>query len=149
MHLLHEYWGSDWYSYSSMSCYICFLLSFFLFFVRFWSEKHFMFNRIFSHETANSITRAKCVKISEVSTFPIVVISFLGCAPEMFVAYYYVTYCIYIPGKPGIWFHYYYVVYDECKWSVPFWLEDRIRFFCTLHHLIIIIVQTSLKTLNL
>ena len=35
-------------------------------------------------------------------------------------------------GKTGICFHYYYyycAVYDECKWSDAFWLEDRIRLF--------------------
>ena len=38
-----------------------------------------------------------------------------------------VTYSIYIPGKSGIWCHYYCAVYDECKWSDTFWLENRIR----------------------
>ena len=42
---------------------------------------------------------------SEVSTFPIVFIFFRGCVAEMFVTSYSVTYCIYIPGKPGICFH--------------------------------------------
>ena len=66
---------------------------------------------------------------SEVSTFPIVIIFFRGCVPEMFVASYYVTYCIYVPGKPGICFHYYYAVYDECKYSDTFWLADRTHLF--------------------
>ena len=39
---------------------------------------------------------------SEVSTFPIVIILFPGCVPEMFVASYSVTYRIYVPEKPGI-----------------------------------------------
>ena len=39
---------------------------------------------------------------SEVSTFPIVTIFFRGCAPKMCFTSYFVTYCIYIPGKPGI-----------------------------------------------
>ena len=39
---------------------------------------------------------------SDVSTFPIVIIFFRGCVSEMFVTSYSVTYCIYIPGKPGI-----------------------------------------------
>ena len=47
----------------------------------------------------------------------------------MFVASYSVTYCIYIPGKPGICFHYYCAVYDECKYSDTFWLADRTRLF--------------------
>ena len=52
---------------------------------------------------------------SEVSTFPIVIKFFRGCVSEMFVTSYSVTYCIYIPGKPGICFRYYCAVYDECK----------------------------------
>ena len=57
--------------------------------------------------------------------------------------------CIYIPGKPGICLHYYCAVYDECNWSDTFWLGRSFSFICTLHHLIIIIMQTYLKTLNL
>ena len=67
-------------------------------------------------------------------------IFFRCCVPEMFVTPYSVTYCIYIPGKPGFCFRYYYAVYDEFKYH---------SFVCTEHHLIIIIVQTYLKTLNL
>ena len=52
---------------------------------------------------------------SEVSTFPIVIIFFRVCVSEMFVTSHSVTYCIYIPGKPGICFHYYCAVYDECN----------------------------------
>ena len=66
---------------------------------------------------------------SEVSTFPIVIIFFRGCVPEMFVSSYSVTYCIYVPGKPGICFHYYCAVYDECKYSDTFWLADRTCLF--------------------
>ena len=33
------------------------------------------------------------------------------------------------PGKPGICFHHYCAVYDECKYSDTFWLADRIRLF--------------------
>ena len=71
---------------------------------------------------------------SEVSTFPIVIIFFRGCVPEMFVTSYSVTYCIYVPGKPGICFHYYYAVYDECKYPDAFWLADHTRLFvqCTI-----------------
>ena len=54
---------------------------------------------------------------------------FRGCVPEMFVTSYPVTYCIYIPGKPGFCFHYYCAVYDECKYSDTFWLADRVRLF--------------------
>ena len=66
---------------------------------------------------------------SEVSTFPIVIIFFRGCVPEMFVTSYSVTYCIYVPGKQGICFHYHCAVYDECKYSDTFWLADRTRLF--------------------
>ena len=57
---------------------------------------------------------------SEGSTFPIVIIFFRGCVHEMFVTSYCVTYCIYVPGKPGICFHYYRAVFDECKYSDTF-----------------------------
>ena len=66
---------------------------------------------------------------SEVSTFPIVIIFFRGCVPGMFVTSYSVTYCIYVPRKPGICFHYYCAVYDECIYSDTFWLADRIRLY--------------------
>ena len=66
---------------------------------------------------------------SEVSTFPIVIIFFRGCVPEMFVASYAVTYCLYVPGKPGICFHYYCAVYDERKKSDAFCLADHTRLF--------------------
>ena len=32
-------------------------------------------------------------------------------------------------SKPGICFHYHCAVYDECKYSDTFWLEDRTRLF--------------------
>ena len=44
---------------------------------------------------------------SAVSNFPIAMISFRGCVPEMFVTSYSITYYIYIPGKRGVCFHYY------------------------------------------
>ena len=47
----------------------------------------------------------------------------------MFVTSYSVTYCIYVPGKPVICFHYYCAVYNECKYSDTFWLTDRTRLF--------------------
>ena len=88
--------------------------------------------------------------ITVVSTFPIVIIFFRGCVPEMFVRSYSVTYCIYVPGKPGICFHYNCAVCDECKYSDMFWLVDRTRLFAQYTiHLIIIMVQTYLKALNL
>ena len=42
---------------------------------------------------------------------------FRCCVPEMFVTPYSVTYCIYIPGKPGFCFRYYCAVYDEFKYN--------------------------------
>ena len=51
---------------------------------------------------------------SEASTLPIIIF-FRGCVAEMFVASYFVNYCIYIPGKPGFCFRYYRAVYDELK----------------------------------
>ena len=60
----------------------------------------------------------------EVSTFPIVIIVFRGYVPGMFA-----THCIYVPGKPRIYFHYYCAVYDERKYSDTLWLADRIRVF--------------------
>ena len=41
----------------------------------------------------------------------------------------YITNCIYVPGKPGIRFHYYCAVYDERKYSDTFWLADRTHLF--------------------
>ena len=76
-----------------------------------------------------SIAHVSIIIKSEVSTFPIVIILFRGCAPEMFVTSYSVTYCIYVPVKPGICFHYYYAVYDEWKYSDTFWLADCTRLF--------------------
>ena len=76
-----------------------------------------------------SIAHVIIIIKSEVSTFPIVIIFFRGCMPEMFVTSYSITYCIYVPGKPGICFHYYCAVYDECKYSDTFWLADRTRLF--------------------
>ena len=62
-----------------------------------------------------SIAHVIIIIKSEVSTFPIVIIFFRGCVSEMGVTSYSVNYYIYIPGKPGICFHYYRAVYDECR----------------------------------
>ena len=62
-----------------------------------------------------SIAHVIIIIESEVSTLPIIIIFFRGCVSEMFVTSYFVTYFICIPGKPGIYFHYYCAVYDECK----------------------------------
>ena len=76
-----------------------------------------------------SIAHVIIIIKSEVSTFPIVIIFFRGCVPEVFVTSYSVTYCINVPGNPGICFHYYCAVYDECKYSDTFWLADHTRLF--------------------
>ena len=52
-----------------------------------------------------------------------------GRVPEMFVTSYSVTYCIYIPGKLGFYYHHYCAVYDECKQLDTLWPADRIRLF--------------------
>ena len=87
---------------------------------------------------------------SEVPTFPIVIIFFRGCVPDMFVPSYSVTYCKYIiPGKPGIFLS---LLLCSLWWVqiVGYILAWRsYPFVCTLHHLITIIVQIYLKTLNL
>ena len=67
----------------------------------------------------------------------------------MFVISYSDTYCIYIPGKPGFCFHYYCA---SLWWVQIIWNVLAYRsysFVCTLHHPIIIIVQTYMKTRNL
>ena len=67
---------------------------------------------------------------SEVSTSPIVIIFFFRvCVPEMFVTSSSVTYSIYVQEKTGICFPYYRAVYDDCKYSDTFWLEDRTCLF--------------------
>ena len=76
-----------------------------------------------------SIAHVIIIIKSEVSTFPIVIIFFRGCVPEMFVTSYSVTYSIYVPGKPGICFPHHRAVYDECKYSDTFWLTYRTRLF--------------------
>ena len=61
--------------------------------------------------------------------YPIVIIFFRSCVPEMFVTSHSFTYCVYVPGKPGVCFHYHCTVYDECKYSDTFWLAGRTRLF--------------------
>ena len=75
-----------------------------------------------------SIAHVIIIIKSEVSTFPIVIIFFRGCVPEMFVTSYYVTYCTCVLGEPGTCFHYC-AAYDKCKYSDTFWLADRTRLF--------------------
>ena len=59
---------------------------------------------------------------------------FRGCVPEMFVASCSVTYRIYVPGKPGICFHYYCAVYDDCKYSDTFWQIVLVFLWSTSSH---------------
>ena len=79
--------------------------------------KGHIYSSCYYHHQIGSIHLSHCYHI------------FLGYVPEMFVTSYSVTYCIYVPGKPGICCHYYCAVYDECKYSVTFWLADRTRLF--------------------
>ena len=79
--------------------------------------KGYIYSSCYYHHQIGSIHLSHCYHI------------FLGCVSERFVKSYSVTYCIYISGKTGIFFHYYCAVYDECKWSDTFCLEDRIRLF--------------------
>ena len=67
----------------------------------------------------------------------------------MIVTSYSVTYCMYIPGKPWIRFHYYCAFFMSANSRIRFGL--LIVFVCLYitHLLIIIIVQTYLKTLKL
>ena len=86
---------------------------------------------------------------SEVSTFPIVVIFFRGYVSEVVVLSYAVCWHIYIyPGKAG------FCVFNYCavlwcaqimEFIMTWWLYT---FICTLHYLIIIIMQTYLKVLS-
>ena len=79
--------------------------------------KGYFYSSCYYHHQIGSIHLSHCYHI-----FP-------GCVPEMLVTSYSLTYCIYVPGKPGICFHYYCAVYDEGKYSVTFWLADRTRLF--------------------
>ena len=73
--------------------------------------KGYIYSSGYYHHQIGSIHLSHCYHI------------FGGCVPEMFVISYAVTYCIYVPGKPGICFHYYCAVYDECKYSDTFGLQ--------------------------
>ena len=79
--------------------------------------KGFIYSSCYNHHQIGSIHLSRCYHI-----FPWLV-------PEIFVTSYSVTYCIYVPGKPGICFNHYCAVYGECKYSDPFWLADRTRLF--------------------
>ena len=78
--------------------------------------KGYIYSSCYHHHQIKSIHISHCYHIF-----------FRVCVSEMFVTSYSVTYCVYIPGKPGICFHYYFAVYDESKRLDTFWLEYRIR----------------------
>ena len=99
--------------------------------------KGYIYSICYHHHQIGSIHLSHCHHI------------FRGCVPEVFVTTYSITYCTYVPGKPGICFHYYCAVYDRVQ-IVGYVLACRsYSFVCTVHHLIVIIVQTYLETLNL
>ena len=80
--------------------------------------ERYIYSSCYYHHQIGSIHLSHCY-----------IIFFRGCVAEMFGTSYSVTYCIYVPGKPGICFHYYCAVYGECKYSETFWLADRTRLF--------------------
>ena len=81
--------------------------------------KGYIYNSCYYHHQIGSIHLSHCYNL-----FSVVV-----CVPEVFVSY-----CIYVPGRPGICFHYHCAVYGEYKYSDTFWLADRTRLFvqCTI-----------------
>ena len=94
-----------------------------------------------------SIAHVIIIIKSGVSTFPIVIIFFRGCVPQIFVIFCYLLYIH--SAKTGN-------LFSSLLCSL-WWVQmvgyvlawGSYSFICTLHHLIIIIVQTYLKTLNL
>ena len=96
-----------------------------------------------------SLSHVIIIMKSEVSTFPIVIIFFRGCVPEIFATSYSVTYYHIHSGRTGNLFS---LFLCSLWWVQVVWYVLAFRshsFVCTLHHLIIIIVQIYLKTLNL
>ena len=73
----------------------------------------------------------------EILTYYFLLVSTFG-VPDCFYAHLYFYYKYY----------YYCAVYDACKCSITFRPEWSICFVCTLHYLIIIIMQTGLKALS-
>ena len=75
-----------------------------------------------------SIAHVIIIIKSEVSTFPIVIIFFRGCAWDVGC----IIFCHLLPirsGKTGNCVNYNCAGYDECKYSDTFWLADRTRLF--------------------
>ena len=97
-----------------------------------------------------SIARVIMIIKSEVSTFPTVIIFFRVCVPEMLATSYSVTYCIYIPGRPEFLFS---LLLRNLWWVriVGSVLACRSYSFvcCTVHYLIVIIVQILTEDIEL
>ena len=95
-----------------------------------------------------SIAHVIIIIKSEVSTFPIVIIFFRGCVPEMFlhnslsiIAY------TFRENREFV-----FIIIVQFMMSADIRKRFGLHiflFFCTVHHLIIIIVQTYLKASNL
>ena len=65
--------------------------------------ERYIYSSCYYHHQIGSINLTHCCHI------------FRGCVPGMFVTSHSVTFCIYIPGKPGFCFNYYCAVYDVLK----------------------------------
>ena len=73
------------------------------------------------------VTHLIIIIISEVSTFPIVVIFFHGCVSKMVILSYSIIYYIYIPGTLGPCLHYWCSVYGICNWQDTIWPVGRVH----------------------
>ena len=71
----------------------------------------------------------KCLRSISKKDISIAQVIIIKSEVSPFPTSYSVTYCIYVPGKPGICFRYNCAVYDECKYSNAFCLADRTRLF--------------------
>ena len=74
--------------------------------------KRYSYSSCYNHHQIGSIHLSHCY-----------LIFFRGCVSEMFVTSYSVTYCIYIPGKPGICFHYHCAVCVSANGRIRFDLK--------------------------
>ena len=80
--------------------------------LQYWWLKDYIYSSCYYHHQIGSIHLSHCYHIF-----------FRGSVPGMFVTSCFVTYCIYIPGKPGICLYYYCAVYDECNSRIGFGLQ--------------------------
>ena len=83
--------------------------------------KGYIYSSCYYHHQIGSIQLTHCYHI------------FRGCGPEMFVTSYSVTYCIYIPGKPGIFS----LLLSSLWWMQIFGYVlacGSSSFVCTVHH---------------